>query len=72
MTHEQARQQIDALREQIEYHNKNNTEDAPEISDYAYDMLYRRLKIWKRRSGAENRGLADEPCGRSGIQHLRK
>ena len=22
MTHEQARQQIDALREQIEYHNK--------------------------------------------------
>ena len=51
MTHEQARQQIDALREQIEYHNKKYyTEDAPEISDYAYDMLYRRLEIWKRRS----------------------
>ena len=45
MTHEQARQQIDALREQIEYHNKKYyTEDAPEISDYAYDMLYRRLE----------------------------
>ena len=45
MTHEQARQQIEALREQIEYHNKKYyTEDAPEISDYAYDMLYRRLE----------------------------
>ena len=34
-----------ALREQIAYHNKKYyTEDAPEISDYEYDMLYRRLQ----------------------------
>lgn len=45
MTQEQARQQLAALREQIEYHNKKYyTEDAPEISDYEYDMLYRRLE----------------------------
>ena len=44
MTHEQARQQIDALREQIEYHNKKYyTEDAPEISDEQYDALFREL-----------------------------
>ena len=45
MTQEQAKQQLAALREQIEYHNKKYyTEDAPEISDYEYDMLYRRLE----------------------------
>ena len=72
MTHEQARQQIDALREQIEYHNKKYyTEDAPEISDYAYDMLYRRLENLEAAfPEAENRGLADEPRGRSGVQHV--
>lgn len=45
MTIEQARQQMEDLRRQIEYHNKKYyTEDAPEISDYEYDMLYRRLE----------------------------
>lgn len=45
MTIEQAKQQIEELRDQIEYHNKKYyTEDAPEISDYEYDMLYRRLE----------------------------
>ncbi len=45
MTIEQAKQQIEELRGQIEYHNKKYyTEDAPEISDYEYDMLYRRLE----------------------------
>ena len=45
MTTEQARQQMEDLRRQIEYHNKKYyTEDAPEISDYEYDMLYRRLE----------------------------
>ena len=40
-----ARQEIKSLREQIEYHNqKYYTEDAPEISDFAYDQLYRRLE----------------------------
>ena len=67
MTHEQARQQIDALREQIEYHNKKYyTEDAPEISDYAYDMLYRHPFPGP---GLGVR-VADEPCGRSGVQHI--
>lgn len=34
-----------SLREQIAYHNrKYYTEDAPEISDYEYDMLYRKLQ----------------------------
>ena len=33
------------LRERIEYHsNKYYTEDAPEISDFEYDMLYRKLE----------------------------
>ncbi|MBR4889449.1 MAG: NAD-dependent DNA ligase LigA [Clostridia bacterium] len=33
------------LRTQIAYHNKRYyTEDSPEISDYEYDMLYRRLQ----------------------------
>ena len=45
MTKEQALQQLEELRRQIEYHNKKYyTEDAPEISDYEYDMLYRRLE----------------------------
>lgn len=45
MTKEQAGGQIAALRKELEYHNKKYyTEDAPEISDYEYDMLYRRLE----------------------------
>lgn len=45
MTIEQAKQQVEELRVQIEYHNKKYyTEDSPEISDYEYDMLYRRLE----------------------------
>lgn len=45
MTNEQAKLQLQELRRQIEYHNqKYYTEDAPEISDYEYDMLYRRLE----------------------------
>ncbi len=45
MTREEAGGQIASLRREIEYHNrKYYTEDAPEISDYEYDMLYRRLE----------------------------
>ena len=40
-----AEQEIRTLREQIQYHNqKYYTEDAPEISDFTYDQLYRRLE----------------------------
>ena len=49
MTHEQARQQIEALREQIEYHNKKYyTEDAPETMRTT--CCTAAWKIWKRRS----------------------
>lgn len=45
MDREAAIREIDSLREQIRYHGqKYYTEDAPEISDYEYDMLYRRLE----------------------------
>ena len=38
------REQIAALREQLRYHNeKYYNEDAPEITDYEYDMLQRQL-----------------------------
>lgn len=38
-------QEITSLREQIQYHNqKYYNEDAPELSDYDYDMLQRRLR----------------------------
>lgn len=40
-----AEKEIAALREQIRYHGrKYYTEDAPEISDFAYDALFRRLE----------------------------
>lgn len=40
-----AAKEIEALRSEIEYHNKlYYINDAPEISDYEYDMLMQRLK----------------------------
>ena len=40
-----AREQIAALRETLRYHNeKYYNEDAPEISDYEYDMMQRELR----------------------------
>ena len=41
----EARELVTRLKEQINYHNKKYyTEDAPEIDDYEYDMLYRQLQ----------------------------
>ncbi len=38
-------QEIVSLREQLQYHNKKYyDEDAPEISDYDYDMMQRKLR----------------------------
>ncbi len=38
-------QEITTLREQLQYHNrKYYDEDAPEISDYDYDMMQRKLR----------------------------
>ncbi|MBQ1281446.1 MAG: NAD-dependent DNA ligase LigA, partial [Oscillospiraceae bacterium] len=40
-----AKREIELLREQLRHHNeKYYNEDAPEISDYEYDMLQRRLR----------------------------
>ena len=40
-----AREQITALREKLRYHNdKYYNQDAPEISDYEYDMMQRELR----------------------------
>ncbi len=42
---QEAKENINHLRKQIEYHNrKYYVEDSPEIDDYEYDMLYRRLQ----------------------------
>ena len=54
------REQITALREQLRYHNeKYYNEDAPEITDYEYDMLQRQLRALE----AEHPEMAD-PAGR--------
>jgi DNA ligase (NAD+) len=46
---EEAEKRIRELREQINYHNrKYYVEDAPEIDDYEYDMLYRELESLER------------------------
>ena len=40
-----AKREIESLREQLRHHNeKYYNEDAPEISDYEYDMMQRRLR----------------------------
>lgn len=45
MDYQQAAQEVLELREKINYHNKKYyVEDAPEIDDFEYDMLYRRLQ----------------------------
>lgn len=45
MDKNEARQQLEELRETVRYHSrKYYTEDDPEISDREYDMLYRRLE----------------------------
>ncbi len=49
-------EEIRLLREQLQYHNKKYyDEDAPEISDYEYDMMQRRLRALE----AEHPELAD-------------
>jgi len=45
MERKEAAREIEKLREQIRYHSrKYYTEDAPEIDDHEYDVLYRRLE----------------------------
>ena len=45
MEEQAVKQQMQELIAQINYHNqKYYVEDAPEIDDYEYDMLYRQLQ----------------------------
>ncbi|MDD4808231.1 MAG: NAD-dependent DNA ligase LigA, partial [Oscillospiraceae bacterium] len=45
MQQEEAQKKVVELREQIRYHNrKYYVEDAPDIDDYTYDILYRQLQ----------------------------
>lgn len=45
MTEAEAKIKIDALREKIAYHSRRYyLEDAPEISDYEYDAMFRELQ----------------------------
>ena len=45
MTQEEAKEKVLSLRESIAYHSRRYyEEDAPEISDYEYDAMYRELQ----------------------------
>lgn len=45
MEKQEAQRRLEELREQVRYHSrKYYTEDDPEISDFAYDQLYRQLE----------------------------
>lgn len=49
MTLEEAKKQINELREKLEYYaNKYYDEDKPEITDYEYDMMMNRLKALEK------------------------
>lgn len=62
---EQIAARVAALREQIEYHRRLYYEnDAPEISDYAFDALFEELKQWEMQYPELDR--ADSPTHRVG------
>lgn len=46
---DEAKKQIEELREKLEYHSrKYYDEDAPEITDYEYDMMMNKLKALEK------------------------
>lgn len=60
---------IDALTDQLNYHAKKYyTEDAPEITDYEYDMLSRKLRAMEEEYPALKR--VDSPSFRIGDRPL--
>lgn len=71
MVEEDIRLQIENLRKQLHYHNYlYHTLDAPLITDYEYDQLYRRLK--ELESAHPELITPDSPTQRSGGQPLDK
>lgn len=71
MGDEELQKQIETLREQLHYHNYlYHTLDAPVISDYEYDQLYKRLK--ELESAHPELITPDSPTQRSGGQPLDK
>lgn len=49
MSNQEAKERVEALRAQIEYHNNlYYNHDEPEISDYEYDLLTRELKALEK------------------------
>ncbi len=71
MGDEELRKQIETLRQQLHYHNfRYHTLDAPVISDYEYDQLYKRLK--ELESAHPELVTPDSPTQRSGGQPLDK
>ncbi len=71
MGEDELRKQIETLREQLHYHNyRYHTLDAPIISDYEYDQLYKRLK--ELESAHPELVTPDSPTQRSGGQPLDK
>lgn len=71
MDEDELRKQIEILREQLHYHNyRYHTLDAPVISDYEYDQLYKRLKDLE--SAHPELITPDSPTQRSGGQPLDK
>jgi len=62
---ETARQRLNELIEVLEYHNrKYYVEDTPEISDFAYDQLYRELELLEEQYPSLR--LANSPTQRVG------
>ena len=50
MEHNKAQRRIEELREQIRHHDHlYYVEDSPEVSDEAYDRLFRELKRFEER-----------------------
>lgn len=63
--------QMEELRAQLEYHSrKYYVEDSPEISDYDYDMMFRRLQELERQYPQYDR--PDSPTRRVGGAALTK
>ena len=44
-----AKKEIDSLRVELERHNRLYYEGSPEISDYDFDQMLRRLEALERR-----------------------